>query len=432
VDPHAAADQSEHFLIAEDHSGWAAVTRSADQGGLGFDATWFAEYYHHLIGDAQNDPSRARLLKMAGFGDSRPLNITGFAGSLVYAATGGKVVYHESHDEAGNSSYEEGGQRVHSARTIAVAVNDAPLIGETRRYAETRLHFAAGVTLLAPAIPMFFMGEEVGASLPYLFDSFASAREDFHVLRQRTGENLFRCYQNLIRLRRSHSALRSRNIDILHVHDANRMLAFRRWDGSEDLIVVASLSNISFANGYRVQHARIATGGGRSCSTAMRPAMAAAGSPTRIWRPPAVLSRPSFPPTAYSFSSGNDRRGRRWMDWIVEQNPGQGLCRCFRFDQHLLVTYWMVRAMPKLPELPTRLRSKVFPSGDNKRRDTSRASGVLSACNLHGEWMCNRAWVVSRHASSSAEDSDGGAAGVGRLLRACTGSPFGRLEPPHC
>ena len=248
------------FLIAEDHSGWAAVTQSADQGGLGFDATWFAEYYHHLIGDAQNDPSRARLLKMAGYGDNRSLNITAFAGSLANTASGGKVVYHELHDEAGNSSYEEGGQRVHSARTIAVAVNGAPLVGETRQYAETRVHFAASVTLLAPAIPMFFMGEEVGASLPYLFDSFANAREGFHVLRQGAGATLFHFYQDLIRLRLGHPGLHSHKIDILHVHDANRMLVFRRWEGPEDLIVVASLSNFPFANGYRVQNARIPDG----------------------------------------------------------------------------------------------------------------------------------------------------------------------------
>ena len=50
------------FLIAEDHSGWAAVTQSSEEGGLGFDAVWYADYYHHLIGDAQNDTSRARLL----------------------------------------------------------------------------------------------------------------------------------------------------------------------------------------------------------------------------------------------------------------------------------------------------------------------------------------------------------------------------------
>ena len=247
------------FLIAEDHSGWSAVTQSPDQGGLGFDAIWYAEYYHHLIGDAQNDPSRARLLKMAGYGDDRELRMTWFTGALVNSGNG-KVIYHESHDEAGNSSYEEGGQRVYSGRTIAVAVNDAALIGENRRYAEARVHFAAGITLLAPNIPLFFMGEEVGASRPYRYADFANAREDFYALRQGAGANLFRFYQDLLRLRLSCPALRSRNIDILHTHDANRILAFRRWQRAEELLVVGSLNNRPFTGGYHIQDSRIADG----------------------------------------------------------------------------------------------------------------------------------------------------------------------------
>jgi 1,4-alpha-glucan branching enzyme len=247
------------FLIAEDHSGWSAVTQSPDQGGLGFDAIWYAEYYHHLIGDAQNDPRRARLLKMAGYGDDRGLRMTWFAGALVNSGNG-KIIYHESHDEAGNSSYEEGGQRVYSGRTIAVAVNDAALIGKTRRDAEARVHFAAGITLLAPNIPLFFMGEEVGASRPYRYADFANAREDFYALRQGAGANLFRFYQDLLRLRLSRPALRSRNIDILHTHDANRILAFRRWQGAEELLVVGSLNNRPFTDGYCIQDSRITDG----------------------------------------------------------------------------------------------------------------------------------------------------------------------------
>jgi 1,4-alpha-glucan branching enzyme len=247
------------FLIAEDHSGWSAVIEPTDQNGLGFDATWYADFYHHLIGDAQNDPSRARLLKLAGYGDDRPLAITRFADTLEHSANG-KVSYHESHDEAGNSYYEEGGQRVYSARTFMVAVNDAPLVDETRRYAEGRVHFAAAMTLLGPGIPMFFMGEEVGASRPYRYADFIKAREDYYALRQGPGANLFRFYQDLIRLRLSRPALRSHNIDISYSHDANRILAFRRWDGSEELLVVASLNNISFTDGYVIQNVPIADG----------------------------------------------------------------------------------------------------------------------------------------------------------------------------
>ena len=247
------------FLIAEDHSGWSAVIEPTDQNGLGFDATWYADFYHNLIGDAQNDPSRARLLKLAGYGDDRPLAITRLADTLEHSAYG-KVIYHESHDEAGNSYYEEGGQRVYSARTIIVSVNDAPLVGETRRYAEGRVHFAAGMTLLGPAIPMFFMGEEVGASRPYRYADFINAREDFYALRQGPGANLFRLYQDLIRLRLTHPALRSHIIEVLHTHDANRMLAFRRWQGSEDLLIVASLNNTPFTDGYVIQNGTIAAG----------------------------------------------------------------------------------------------------------------------------------------------------------------------------
>ena len=171
------------FLTAEDHSGWSAVTQPTEQGGMGFNAVWYADYYHHLIGDAQNDFSRARLLKFAGYGDDRTLSMTWFSGALA-ASAGGRVIYHEFHDEAGNSYYVENGQEVHSARTIVVAVNGAALQGETRRYAEARTRFAAGITLLAPGVPMFFMGEEVGASLPYRYNDFLNNREDFPALRQ--------------------------------------------------------------------------------------------------------------------------------------------------------------------------------------------------------------------------------------------------------
>ncbi|MFO1371489.1 MAG: alpha amylase C-terminal domain-containing protein [Candidatus Competibacteraceae bacterium] len=260
MDPHAAPAPPNVFLIAEDHSGWSAVTQANEQGGLGFDATWYADFYHHLIGDAQNDASRARLLKFAGYGDDRELRMDWFAGALAESATA-KVVYHESHDEAGNSYYMENGQEVHSARTLVVAVNGASLgNAATRRYAEARVHFAAGMTLLGPGIPMFFMGEEVGASEPYRYNDFNEHRENFPALRQGTGANLFRFYQELIRLWLAHPALRSRNIDVLYTHDANRVLAFRRWEAGDELLVIASLNNNAFAGGYRIQNSRIADG----------------------------------------------------------------------------------------------------------------------------------------------------------------------------
>ncbi|MEO6421719.1 MAG: alpha-amylase family glycosyl hydrolase, partial [Candidatus Nitrotoga sp.] len=63
------------MLIAEDHTGWDAVTKPPAQGGLGFSAKWELAFYHHLIGDSDMAGNRARLLKQAGFGGNEPLQM---------------------------------------------------------------------------------------------------------------------------------------------------------------------------------------------------------------------------------------------------------------------------------------------------------------------------------------------------------------------
>lgn len=244
------------ILIAEDHSNWDRVTEPTENGGLGFDAAWYSSFYHHLIGDAQQGREYAKLIPTAGRGGNDPLAMDYFAGAL--AASGNhKVVYHESHDEAGNSYYEEGGNRIESRRTIVVAVNSAPLIGETRRYAEARCHFACGMTMLSAGTPMFLMGEEIGAQKAYRYRDFMNNREDLLGERQTNGQRLFQFYQDIIRLRLNHPGLRSHNINIVHVHDANRVIAFRRWDNSEEFLIVASLNNNSFGSGYAIENSQL-------------------------------------------------------------------------------------------------------------------------------------------------------------------------------
>jgi len=61
---------------------------------------------------------------------------------------------------------------------------------------------------------------------------------------------LFRFYQELITLTRRFHSIRSQNIDILHLSNANRILAFKRWSGAEQLIVIASLNDRPFVDGY--------------------------------------------------------------------------------------------------------------------------------------------------------------------------------------
>jgi 1,4-alpha-glucan branching enzyme len=232
------------FLMAEDHTDWDAVTKMPDAGGLGFGATWQAAFYHNLIGDSEMAGSAARLIRQAGFGNDAPLAMDQFA-SVLWNSQFQKIVYHESHDEAGNA----GG----TLRTSKVAVNNAALIGSTRTYAEARSRVAFGLSLLSAGAPMFFMGEEVVAQQVYKYDNILSAREDFVDERAGGGSRMFRFYQDLIRLRKQHPAVRSRQIDILHAHNSNRVLAFTRRESGNELLIIASLNNTPYTSGYVLQ-----------------------------------------------------------------------------------------------------------------------------------------------------------------------------------
>ena len=237
------------MLIAEDHTGWDAVTKPPAQGGLGFDATWEVKFYHHLIGDSKMGGDGAHLLKRAGFGTNDELRMDSFSGAL-YGSRYNRVVFHESHDEAGNA----GG----TARTIQVAVNDAPLFGDTRTWAEARSRVCCGLSLLSAGTPMFFMGEEVGAARRYTYNNFMSAREDILGERNGNGRAIFRFYQDLITLIRRLRSIRAQNIDIVHQWNANRVIAFKRWAGDEEILIAASLNDSAFADGYVIQKDELA------------------------------------------------------------------------------------------------------------------------------------------------------------------------------
>jgi 1,4-alpha-glucan branching enzyme len=232
------------MLIAEDHTGWDAVAKPAAQGGLGFDAHWELPFYHSLIGDSEMAGDRPRLLKRAGFGGDEPLQMDRFS-DVLYRSRHNQIVFHESHDEAGNA----GG----TARTIVTAVDGAPLVGATRVAAEARCRVCFGLSLLSAGTPMFFMGEEIGAQNAYKYDNILQSREDILTERSGNGKQLFRFYQDLITLTRRLRSIRSHNIDILHQSNINRVIGFKRWSGGEEVIILASFNNAAFDNGYAIE-----------------------------------------------------------------------------------------------------------------------------------------------------------------------------------
>ena len=100
---------------------------------------------------------------------------------------------------------------------------------------------------------MFFMGEEIGAQERFTYDNFLKKREDILGERAGNGKAIFRFYQDIISLSRRLRSIRSHNIDILHQSNANRVIAFKRWSGDEEIIVAASFNNAPFADGYAIE-----------------------------------------------------------------------------------------------------------------------------------------------------------------------------------
>lgn len=100
---------------------------------------------------------------------------------------------------------------------------------------------------------MFFMGEEIGARRPYGVFDFRRHREDIIGERAGNGQVMFRFYQDIITLSHRLSSIRSHNIDILHQSNQNRVIAFKRWSGDEQVIIIASFNNDAFRNGYLIQ-----------------------------------------------------------------------------------------------------------------------------------------------------------------------------------
>ncbi len=256
------------FLMAEDHSDWDEVTKPVSEGGMGFDARWYSMFYHHLSGDTNNG-SAAKLLRSAAlsFGQG-PLQMDWFAGALSSSAFQ-KVVYNESHDEAGNSEGPfldpewdgvDKSKQYTSHRNLVVAVNAAPLVGNTRRTSEARCRFAWGMTVLSAGVPMTLFGEEVGATKRFKYNAVLENKEDIKGMAKSSGAHLYRFYADVNALRAGHSALRSRNLDMVHVHNDNRVLAFRRWDKNQSFLVVASLSDQPYSVGYTLNCDRIETG----------------------------------------------------------------------------------------------------------------------------------------------------------------------------
>lgn len=221
---------------------WKGV--AAPPFGMGFDVGY---------SDAFRDRMRASLAAAAGGRDAR-VNLDQVRDALyaTYKDPGRWSVFQclENHDLI--DVQHEGNDRQPRIAALADSTDSRSW------YARSRSKVATGLLLTAPGVPMIFMGQE------FLEDKYWTdypKRPDLLIWwaglegGDKAMSDQHRFTRELMWLRRKHPALRDDGLNVFHVHNDNRVIAFHRWvpNVGRDVVVIASLNESTFYQySYRI------------------------------------------------------------------------------------------------------------------------------------------------------------------------------------
>jgi 1,4-alpha-glucan branching enzyme len=211
------------ITIAEDLQNNDWITKETGTGGAGFSSQWDAGFVHPIRDAiiAQNDADR---------------NLYAVRDALLHSYNGDaiqRIIYTESHDEVANG---------HARVPEEIWPGNAG-----SWFSRKRSTLGAALLFSAPGIPMIFQGQE------FLEDEYFrdSAPLDWAKLETYAGINAL--YRDLIRLRRNWfdqtRGLRSQHVNVHHVNNTDKVIAFHRWENGgpgDDVLVVANFGNRSY------------------------------------------------------------------------------------------------------------------------------------------------------------------------------------------
>jgi len=211
------------IVIAEDLQNNDWLTRDTASGGAGFRAQWDAAFVH---------PIRQAIIEAQDAG--RDLN--GVRDALYHRYNSDafqRVIYTESHDEVAN-----GHQRVPEEIWPGNAAS---------YFSKKRSTLGATLVLTAPGIPLLFQGQE------FLEDAYFRDEDPLDWDKLNRFQGIWLLYRDLIQLRRNwfdHTrGLRGQHLHVFHLNNADKVIAFHRWQNGgprDDVIVLANFSNHQF------------------------------------------------------------------------------------------------------------------------------------------------------------------------------------------
>lgn len=221
------ATHSQKIAIAEDMQGDDSLTKTTGEGGAGFDSQWDADFHHKVVWALETSDDANRNM----------WDIRDAISHLYNGWDTQRVIYTESHDEVGAAS---GKSRVPSR--IDGTNPDS-------YWAKKRSTLGAGIVFTCPGIPMIFMGQE------FLEDGSWTDTVPLDWSKDTTFAGIKLLYTHLIGLRRNEAnltrGLLGKNVNVFHVNDSDKVIAFHRWlngGPGDDVIVVANFSNRGFTD----------------------------------------------------------------------------------------------------------------------------------------------------------------------------------------
>jgi 1,4-alpha-glucan branching enzyme len=221
------ASQPWKINVAEDMQNNSWITRKTALGGAGFDSQW--SNFVHTVRDALISPN------------DNDRNMFSVRDAIQESFNGNpfeRVIYTESHDENAN-----GKRRVPSE----IDPNNP-----SSYWAQKRSTLGAAITLTSPGIPMLFQGQEI------LEDGWFSDTDPVDWSKLNTFAGIHLLYKDLIKLRRNltgrTNGLRGPNLNVHHVNNSNKVIAYHRWmngGANDDVVVAANFRNATYSN-YRI------------------------------------------------------------------------------------------------------------------------------------------------------------------------------------
>ena len=207
-----------------------AIVQRTDEGGAGFDAT---------LHDGLRDSVRNAIAAAARGGEAA-VDLAQVAG---YLRDSGLSMRWKAVQCIENHDIVKKGEQARVARLAD---------GSDARswYARSRARVANGLLMTAPGIPLLFMGQEMLEDKQWSDDPESGLLLWWAGLEgaDKAMADHLRFMQDLTWLRRRRPSLRSSAINVFHVHNANRVMAYHRWveGAGHDVVVVASLNDTTF------------------------------------------------------------------------------------------------------------------------------------------------------------------------------------------